>query len=296
MYAAVAWLDAVSWTSSGVPDTAPLEARMPRSLLDRLFASAVGTPEYAFRERSYVAPLASTDFADPSIQTARIHWFGTTQTGHDTLYKVLKGCKPALVIGTLPLLFAIPLALLFGIAAGWHGRRVDDVVVYVYTTVASVPHLLFLIAIVSALGRGLPQLASGLGVLGWVGLCRLVRAETMKLREMDYVQASITLGHGPFAVIRRHVLPNLMHLVLISAILSFTALVLTESILSYLGLGLDNSWGTMVNHARHELSRDPAIWWNITLASGAIFLLVLSVNVVGDALRDAFDPRTGVTT
>ena len=291
LYALVAWLDMVSWIDGAVPVTAPLEAREPRSLLDRAFARVVGVPEYAFRERSYSAPRAGTDFTDASIALRHRHWFGTTQTGYDTLYKVLKGCKPALVIGTLPLLFALPLALVFGIAAGWWGRRLDDLIVYVYSTVACVPHLLLMIAIVSALGRGLPQIATGLGVLGWVGLCRLVRAETLKLREMDYVRAAACLGQTPWSILRRHVLPNLAHLVLISAVLAFSGLVLTESILSYLGVGLDNSWGAMVNHARNELSQDPPVWWNITFASGAIFFLVLSVNGVGDALREAFDPR-----
>jgi peptide/nickel transport system permease protein len=292
LYALVAWLDAVSWADRAPASDAPLEARQPRSLLDRAFSLAAGTPEYAFRERSYSAPFARVEFGDRTIPLKHLHPLGTTQTGYDTLHKVLKGTKPAMVIGTLPLLIAVPLALLLGIAAGWWGGRVDDAVVYVYSTIASVPHLLLLMAIVTALGRGLPQIAAGLGVLGWVGLCRLVRAETMKLREMEYVQAAVALGVRPFTILRRHVVPNLMHLVLISTVLAFTGLVLTETILSYLGIGLDNSWGAMVNHARNELSREPVIWWNITFASFAVFCLVLSVNVVGDALREALDPRS----
>lgn len=289
----VGWLDAVSWIDDVADggETVALQAREPRSLLDRIFAAAAGMAEYEYRERSYSAPLAKTEFYDQDIELDHRHLFGTTQTGHDTLYSVLKGCKPGVVIGTLPLMIAIPLALAVGISAGFFGGRTDDVVVYLYTTLASIPGLLLMIALITALGRGLPQIALGLGVTGWVGLCRLVRGETFKLREMEYVQAAVCLGVSSWKIIFRHILPNLMHIVIITAILAFSGLVLTESILSYLGIGLDHSWGGMIDHARGEVSREPAVWWNIVFASSALLWLVLSMNVVGDAVRDALDPR-----
>jgi peptide/nickel transport system permease protein len=289
----VAWMDAVSWRDA-VPageSGRALQATAPRSLLDRVFAAAVGVPEYEFRERSYSAPLAAHEFVDRDIPLTHRHLLGTSQTGQDTLYQVLKGCKPAVVIGTLPLLVAVPFAMLIGITAGYFGGRVDDVVVYLYTTLASIPGLLLLIALVTALGRGLPQIAFGLGITGWITLCRLVRAETFKLREMEYVQAAVCLGVSTPTIILRHVVPNLMHIVLITSILTFSSLVLSESVLSYLGVGLDNSWGAMIDHARGEVSREPVIWWNMTFASVALFSLVLAMNVVGDAVRDVLDPR-----
>jgi peptide/nickel transport system permease protein len=292
-YVLIAWADAVSWKDDR-PDVDPeyaFHARQPRSLFDRAFAAIAGVPEYAYREGSYSAPLARTEFTDAERALEYRHLLGTTQTGHDTLYTTLKGCKPAVVIGTLPLVFAIPLALLFGVAAGFFGGRVDDLVVYLYSTIASIPGILLLFALIAAFGRGLPQIAIGLGITGWIGLCRLVRAETLKLREMEYVQAAVCLGVSRPRIILRHVLPNLMHIVIITAVLAFSGLVLAESVLSYLGIGLDHSWGAMIDNARGEVSREPAIWWNLSSASFALFGLVLAMNIVGDAIRDALDPR-----
>ena len=292
-FVVIAVLDGISWKDRiGDDPNIPLEAREPRSVFDRLFSAVVGQPEYEYREKSYAAPMARFEFVDKDEALKRRHLLGTTQTGYDTLYTVLKGCKPAVVIGTLPLLVAIPLALVFGITAGFFGGRIDDLVVYLYTTLASIPGLLLLIALITALGQGLIQIAVGLGVSGWIGLCRLVRGETFKLREMEYVQAAICLGVPRWKIILRHIVPNLMHIVIITAILAFSGLVLSESVLAYLGIGLEHSWGGMIDNARDELSRKPLIWWNMVAASCALFLLVLAVNVLGDAIRDVLDPRT----
>ena len=298
LFVVIAWLDAVSWVDKPVDGKTglSLEAQEPRSIFDRIFARAAGVPEYAYRERSYAAPLARHEFVDKDIALKHRHLLGTTQTGKDTLYQVLKGCKPAVVIGTLPLLIAIPLAMLFGIAGGFFGGRIDDTVVYIYTTLASIPGLLLMMALITVLGQGVLQISIGLGVTGWIGLCRLVRGETLKLREMEYVQAAVCLGVPRWKIILRHIVPNLMHIVLITAIIAFTGLVLTESILSYLGIGLEHSWGAMIDHARGELSREPPIWWNLSFASAALFILVLAVNVIGDTIRDILDPRSGMAS
>jgi peptide/nickel transport system permease protein len=293
----VAWMDAISWKDDLGEDASriSLEAARPRSLLDRTFAAVTGVPEWEYRERSYSAPLATHEFVDHDIQLKYKHLLGTSQTGYDTLYQVLKGCKPAVVIGTLPLIVAVPLALLFGISAGYFGGRVDDMVVYLYTTLASIPGLLRMIAFIAALGKGLAQISIALGITGWIGLCRLVRAEAFKLRELEYVQAAVCLGVPHWKIILRHIIPNVMHIVIITSILSFTGLVLAESVLSYLGIGLEHSWGAMIDNARGEVSREPVIWWNLVFASAGLFALVLCVNVVGDALRDALDPRISGT-
>ena len=152
------------------------------------------------------------------------------------------------------------------------------------------------LALVTALGRGLPQIAFGLGVTGWIGLCRLVRAESFKLRELGHAQAAICLAVSGLKIILKHIVPNLMHIVIITSILTFSGLVLSESVLSYLGLGLDHSWGAMIDHARGEVSREPVIWWNLAFASMALFALVLGMNIVGDAVRDALDPRVSSET
>ena len=142
------------------------------------------------------------------------------------------------------------------------------------------------------LGRGPVQVCIALGVTSWVGFCRLSRAETLKLREMDYVDAARSLGVSPLKIILRHIVPNLAHLVVITLVLLFSGLVLSETVLSYLGIGVDGSWGQMIDQARDELSREPIIWWNLFGASTALFTLILSVNLVGDAVRDILDPHT----
>jgi peptide/nickel transport system permease protein len=136
------------------------------------------------------------------------------------------------------------------------------------------------------------QVCVALGVTGWVSFARLSRGETLKLRELDYVQAARALGVSELRIVLRHVVPNLMHLVVITFVLTFSGLVLSEAVLSWLGLGIDGSWGQMIDQARDELSRDPVIWWNLGAASVALFGLILAVNLVGDAVRDILDPRT----
>jgi len=202
------------------------------------------------------------------------------------------GMRVALLIGGLTSLVVIPIALLFGVTAGYFGRRIDAAVFFAMTVLASVPSLLLLIALIMALGKGTVQVCVALGVTGWVHFCRIARGETLKLREADFVAAARALGVREGTIIRRHILPNIAHLVIITFALSFTALVLSETILSYLGIGLDGSWGQMIDQARNELSRTPIIWWNLAGASIALFTLVLSVNMIADAMRDIIDPRT----
>jgi peptide/nickel transport system permease protein len=154
------------------------------------------------------------------------------------------------------------------------------------------PGLLLLIALIMVMPHGTLSVCIALAVTGWVGFCRISRGETLKLRELDYVQAARALGVSELRIVLRHVLPNLAHLVVITFVLMFSALVLSEAILSWLGIGVDGSWGQMIDQARVELSRDPVIWWNLTAAGAALFGLLLAVNFVGDALRDILDPRT----
>ncbi len=284
LYAAIALLDTVSWVGAGSSGVA---ASKPRSVIDRLF-----TPE-SFREKSYSAPFAKAEFiGGAKLAYPGRHLLGTDILGNDVLYKTLKGVKVALLIGGLTSLILIPLALLFGISGGYFGGRIDDVVFFVMSTLASIPNLLLLIALIVALGTGTLQVCFALGITGWVGLSRLTRAETLKIRELDYIQAARALGVTNRAIISRHVLPNLAHLVVITFALLFTGMVLSETILSYLGIGLEGSWGQMIDQARNEISRDPIIWWNFAGASLALFVLVLSVNLIADALRDILDPRT----
>jgi peptide/nickel transport system permease protein len=283
VYLAIGLLDSISWVSAG----AAAAGDKPRSIIDRLFR-----PD-SFNEASYSAPLASTAFyGGQPLQHPGAHLLGTDILGRDVVYRTLKGARVALLIGGLTSLVVIPVALLFGVSAGFFGRRIDDGVFFLMTVLASVPSLLLLIALIMALGRGTVQVCVALGVTGWVHFCRITRGETLKLREADFVLAARALGVSDRRIIMKHILPNIAHLIIITFALSFTGLVLSETILSYLGIGLDGSWGQMIDQARNELSRSPVIWWNLAGASVALFALVLAVNMIADAMRDISDPRT----
>ena len=272
-------LDSFAWVGGG-------DIARPRTIIDRFFPSD-------FQERSYSAPLATTEFygTQPLRYPAR-HLLGTDILGRDVLHLTLKGARVALLIGGFTSLIVIPIALLFGMSAGYAGGRWDAIVFFAMSTLASMPGLLLLVALIMVMGRGPLQVCVALGVTGWVGFCRLTRGETLKLRELEFVQAARALGASTPRILATHVLPNLAHLVLITFVLMFSGLVLSEAILSWLGIGIDGSWGQMIDQARDELARDPIIVWNLAAASFALFGLILSVNVVGDALRDVLDPRT----
>lgn len=284
LYVGVALVDSIVWIggAGGGDEVAAHEAR---SLIDRTLGER--------GEKSYSAPFASAEFYDKSpLVRPGGHPLGTNILGQDVLYVTLKGAKVALLIGGLTSLIAIPLALLFGMCAGYFGGRIDEVVFFVMSTLASMPGILLLIALIMVLGQGTVSVCVALGVTSWVGFCRLSRGETMKLRELDYVAAARSLGVGHAKILLRHVLPNLMHLVLITFVLLFSGLVLAEATLAWLGIGVNGSWGQMIAQAKDELSREPIIWWNVTAAGVALFVLLLAVNRVGDALRDVLDPRT----
>jgi peptide/nickel transport system permease protein len=136
-----------------------------------------------------------------------------------------------------------------------------------------------------------------LGVTSWTGLARLLRGEALKLRELEYIQAAHAFAVPHFRILTRHILPNVMHIVLIAIVMDFSALVLAEAVLSYVGVGVDPStisFGTMINSARLEMARDPIVWWSLAAAFSFMLLMVLSANLFADAVRDAFDPRVGV--
>jgi peptide/nickel transport system permease protein len=206
----------------------------------------------------------------------------------------------------------MPLALLLGIAAGYFGGVVDDIIQYIYTTLSSIPGVLLITASVLSMQTYIanhPQqfktlaenadarllaLCLILGVTSWTSLCRLLRAESMKLREVDFVLAAKALGSGSFKIIYKHLLPNVMHIVVITLVLDFSFLVLAEAVLSYVGVGVSPmtiSWGNMINAARLELAREPVVWWPVFSAFLFMFLLVLASNLFADAVCEAFDPH-----
>ncbi|MBI2305733.1 MAG: ABC transporter permease [Rhodocyclales bacterium] len=240
------------------------------------------------------------------------HVFGTDKVGQDVLYQVLKSVRTALVIGLVTTLVTLPLAVFLGIVAGYFRGWIDDLIQYLYTTLNSIPGVLLIAAAVLMMQVAIdthPQwfataaeradlrllaLCFILGLTSWTGLARLLRGEALKLRELEYVQAAQAFGVSDLRILSRHLLPNLMHIVIIALVMDFSGLVLAEAVLSYVGIGVDPtmiSFGTMINNARMELGREPAVWWSLTAAFVFMFVLVLAANLLADAVRDAFDPR-----
>ncbi|NLF31638.1 MAG: ABC transporter permease, partial [Planctomycetes bacterium] len=236
----------------------------------------------------------------PSAASWRL-WLGTDWSGRSVLVKTIMGAKVSLTVGLMANVIAVPLGTLLGAIAGYFGRRVDDVIVWLYTTLSSIPGIILLIAMkyafqdVKVLGldlTGIHGIYIALGVISWVGMCRLVRAEVMKIRELDYVTAARAVGVDERTILLRHVVPNVFHLAIIQFTLGFVGAVSAEVILSYLGIGVavgTPSWGTMINSARMDLM--VGRWWELTAAVGAMFVLVLALSLLGDRLRDALDPK-----
>ncbi len=242
----------------------------------------------------------------------KYHVLGTDKVGEDVLYQALKSIRTGVVIGTLTTLLMLPFAITLGIMAGYFRGWIDDVIQYLYTTLNSIPGVLLIAAAVLMLnvymGKHAEEFASLtqradlrllflcliLGLTSWTGLCRLLRAETLKLREVDFVQAASAFGVGPAQTIFRHILPNMMHIVLITIVLDFSGLVLAEAVLSYINIGVDptmNSWGNMINSARLEMAREPVVWWSLAASLFFMFTMVLFANLFADVVRDALDPR-----
>jgi peptide/nickel transport system permease protein len=240
------------------------------------------------------------------------HLLGTDQTGNDVFYQVMKSVRTALVMGSLTTLATLPVAVPLGLMSGYFKGWVDDAIQYVYTVLSAVPPVLLIAACVLLIQVFIdehPQLfETGLeradlrlfflcmivGVTQFATICRLLRAETLKLRELEYVQAAQAFGVGPWRIMGRHIAPNVMHIVLISVVLNFSDIILYEAVLSYVGVGVDpsmNSFGTMINLARFEMARDPLIWWNLATAFVFMLSMVLAGNLFADGVRDAFDPR-----
>ena len=240
------------------------------------------------------------------------HVFGTDKVGQDVCYQALKSIRTGMVIGLLATIVTLPIAVLLGVMAGYLRGWVDDCIQYIYTTLSSIPSVLLIAASVlmmqvyienhtelfpSAESRAdirLLALCVILGMTSWTGLCRLLRGESMRLRELEYIQAAHAIAVSDWRIMMQHILPNVMHIVIMALVMDFSGLVLAEAVLSYVGVGVDTSmmsFGTMINSARLEMAREPMVWWSLSVAFTFMLLLVLAANIFADAVREAFDPR-----
>jgi len=225
------------------------------------------------------------------LRELTVHPLGTDNLGRDVLRRLVQGARIGFQVGIVTSMIALPLGLLLGCLAGYFGGKLDDFIVWLYTTFACMPGLLFILAIAMLVGKGLLGIYLGIGLTMWVNLCRLIRAEVLKHKSRPYVRAAQALGYSPLRIIFRHILPNVLHIVIIVFSLRFPAAIGTEIFVSFLGIGVQGepSWGLMISNARLRLWQ--GVWWELTFVTLAIFLVVLAFNVVGDALRDALDPR-----
>ena len=244
------------------------------------------TPAYGVvrPDARFLPPLAA------SPADGRTYLLGTDNLGRSVALRLAQGTRIAFYVGILTSLIAIPLGVLLGLAGGYFGGKTDSAVNWLCATVASMPGLLFILAIALVLGKGMAGLVVGIGLTTWVGTCRTIRAETLKHRDRAYVQAAKTLGYSPLRIMCRHILPNVAHVILIQFAIRFPSAVSTEVFISFLGIGVQGepSWGIMINNARTRLWQ--GVWWEMTFTTLAIFLLVLVFNHLADTLRDHFDP------
>ena len=234
--------------------------------------------------------VVGTPYQPPSLASSKL-WLGTDIFGRSVLFKVLHGTRIAMSVGFVSSLISIPIGVFLGAVAGYFGGWVDDLVVWIYTTLSSIPNIMLLIAIAFVLGKGLTSIYVALGITAWVSLARVIRGEFIKHKTREYVIAAESLGASHVSRIFKHILPNVSHFIIISLSIQFMSAIKSEVILSFLGLGVQGqpSWGVMIDDAKLELSR--GVWWQLAGATFAMFFVVLAFNILGDALRDALDPK-----
>jgi peptide/nickel transport system permease protein len=230
-----------------------------------------------------------TSYEAPSLSLSRL--FGTDIFGRSILYKILAGTQTAMTIGFIVTGISLPIGILLGALAGYYGGRVDAAIVWLYSVISSVPSILLIVGISYVLEKGITAICIALGAVSWVGLCRMIRGEVLKHRNREYVLAVRLLGAGDAIIIFRHILPNVVHLAIVTASLLVLSAIKSEVILTFLGVGIQDgaSWGTMITDATGELVS--GIWWPLASVTTAMFLIIYALNVAGDALRDALDPK-----
>jgi peptide/nickel transport system permease protein len=235
----------------------------------------------------YMPPMSSVTLKDGRRE---VFILGTDNLGRSVAERLVQGTRIAFHVGVMTSLIAIPLGVLLGLLGGYFRGWVDSFVVWLSATVASMPGLLFILAISLVVGQGLLGIYLGIGLTTWVGVSRTIRAEVMKQSSRAYVQAARTLGYSHARIMFRHILPNVAHIILIQFSIRFPSAISTEVFISFLGIGVQGepSWGVMIDNARRRLCQ--GVWWEMTFTTIAIFVLVLVFNHLADYLRDRLDP------
>jgi len=217
--------------------------------------------------------------------------FGTDIFGRNVLYRAIYGSKISMYLGFLTIAIMVPIAIIMGSLSGYYGGFVDDAIQYLMSIIYSIPGMIIILAFIYLVGPSFLNIALAFALTGWVGLARVIRGAFMQAREFEYVLAARTLGAKDGRIIFKHILPNVFHYVIISSILTFAGVIMSEVLLAYLGLSIVGvpTWGTMIADATQEVSAGR--WQNFVGAVPFIWLFILALNLIGDALRDALDPR-----
>jgi peptide/nickel transport system permease protein len=253
-------------------------------------AAALLAPLYPLEpnRQNLMATLQPPFSVDPA---GVLHPLGTDQLGRDLLARVLHGARTSMAIGLSALALAAALGTLLGLLAGYYGGMIDAVVTAVTETLMALPFILLAIAVIAALGASVQVLILTLGLTGWVSFAKLVRGRVFELRDEAYVQAAVALGAPDRRLLARHMLPNLAPLLIVDGTLQLGTLILAEAGLSFLGLGVQPptpSWGGILAEGQVFVA---AAWWIATWPGVALLLTVLSINFLGDALRDVLSPE-----
>ncbi|HEX2440344.1 MAG TPA: ABC transporter permease, partial [Methylomirabilota bacterium] len=219
------------------------------------------------------------------------HPLGTDTLGRDIVSRLLYGARVSLIVGFSAVIVAGALGLVLGLVSGYYGGRLDDVLMRLGDVQLAFPALVLAVAVLAVVGSGLVTIVVVLGVTSWVTYARIARGEALSLRHREFVEGARALGAGDLAILRRHLLPNVLPSITVVATFSVARTIIAEASLSFLGLGLPApapSWGAMLDEGRNYLTTG---WWLALFPGLAILLVVLGINVVGDWLRDALDPR-----
>ncbi|MBR3316222.1 MAG: ABC transporter permease [Atopobiaceae bacterium] len=233
----------------------------------------------------------SINLAERLAAPSAEHLFGTDEAGRDVLTRMLFGSRVSLVIGIVPSLLSVVVGTFVGMVAGFHGGKVDTVIMRVADVVMSFPTMLLAMVVMYTLGGGTEDVFLTLVLVGWAAVARVVRAETLKLKESEYVEAARIIGVRRARIILRHILPNCLPTIIVLFTLEIPSSMLTESSLSFLGMGIqppNASWGLMVSAGRAFLYHAP---WLCFAPCLAIMAIVLAFNYLGDGLRDVLDPH-----
>lgn len=227
---------------------------------------------------------------NPSIATG--HYFGTDEVGRDLYSRVIQGTQVSLLVGIVGSLIAVLVGTIYGAVAGYFGGRLDSVMMRLVDIIYSIPYMFILILLLIIFGRSFIMLFVGIGLVSWLGMSRVVRGQTMTLRNREFVEAAVATGSKPWAVIFRHIVPNLLGIVVIYATLLIPEMILLESFISFLGLGVqepNTSLGALISEGARTMQYGTI--WQLAFPLAFFVVILFTFFFVGDGLRDALDPK-----